>query len=272
MSQGTPTIPQKVSDLKQKILNPSLTSHYLVEITPPNISGKMSELGASYSATNNNDLISIPCSEASLPGTSLATINIDNDYRGISEKHAYRRIYDDNINFTFYVDVTSGKEYYVIKFFEAWMAFIGNQDNATIQNPTYDYRVKFPSTYYANSMIIQKFEKNFGSSSGETQTTPLKYEFFQAYPLNISSIPLSYDSSQLLKYSVSFSYSRYKISNSSYRSNTTQTNPNAPAVPEFTTYSEGVIDDILTQPIDPRFEFEYNPPVNRPVTDFNGLA
>ena len=40
----------------------------------------------------------------------------------------------------------------------------------------------------------------------------MNYKFINAYPISINSIPVSYDSSQLLKCTVSFTYSRYIIS------------------------------------------------------------
>lgn len=238
MSQVTPTIPQFAADLKQKILNPSLTSHYLLEITPPSgIAGPMRKMGANLNATTTYDFVSIPCSEASLPGSSLATIDITNDYRGINEKHAYRRLYDETLSLTFYVDATAEIEYYVIKFFEGWLAYITNQDGDkfdTIKNKTYDYRVKFPESYYANSMTIQKFEKNFGSDSNENKPVPLKYEFYNAFPINLNSIPLSYDGSEILKLTVDFSFSKYKVVRSNYKSSSAppNTNPNSPGNPD----------------------------------------
>ena len=39
----------------------------------------------------------------------------------------------------------------------------------------------------------------------------LQYKFVNAYPISINSIPVSYDTSQLLKCTVSFYYSRYVV-------------------------------------------------------------
>jgi hypothetical protein len=231
------TPPSKIffKDLKQKILTPSLTTHYLMEITPPeNIKTTMIKMDAILNKNTTYDSLSISCSEASLPGSSLATIDIANDYRGINEKHAYRRMYDDTISFTFYVDSTSGKEYYVIKFFEGWLAYITNQDSDLIPNKNFDYRVRFPSDYYAPSLTIQKFEKNFGSISDEKVPTPLQYEFYKAFPINLNSMPLSYDGAEILKCTVDFSYSKYKLIPSNYKSSMSQTtrNENAPGNPD----------------------------------------
>ena len=40
---------------------------------------------------------------------------------------------------------------------------------------------------------------------------PLQYQFFKAFPLSIVTMPVSYDASQLLKYTVNFAYTRYKL-------------------------------------------------------------
>ena len=39
---------------------------------------------------------------------SMATANLDNDFTGVSEKYAHRRVFDEEISLTFYCDA---KEY-----------------------------------------------------------------------------------------------------------------------------------------------------------------
>lgn len=266
--QVTPPKKFRFSDLKTRILNPSFTSNYLVEIKPKDkIADKMAAMGANYSPTTTFDLVNIPCCEASLPGSSLATIDISNDYRGISEKHAYRRLYDDTLSLTFYVDATAGNEYYVIKFFEGWLAHITNQNFDTIKKPTYDYRVKFPEDYYADAMTIQKFERNFDSISDEQKPTPIKYEFYNAYPLNLNSMPVSYDGSEVLKCSVDFTFSRYRLVRSDYSASSNTTggnNSKSPGNPDFPSgipnygnnaadYLTGTSDQFFNEPIQEQY-------------------
>ena len=215
-SSGSPPIkPYSMSAIKSKLLQPALTSHYICAFTPPSLvrDGKDSPFadfmkkrsgagfkGAIYS--NNQELIELSCSEASLPGSSLATNEINNDYTGVTERHAYRRIYDDRADFTFYVDIN----YYIIDYFENWIAFISGEDDLNGQvNSTFNYRVKFPKDYYTQNLYITKFDRDYTGR-------PLTYRFINAYPIAINSIPVSYDSSQLLKCTVSFTYSRYVIS------------------------------------------------------------
>jgi len=143
----------------------------------------------------------LSCSEASLPGSSLATHEINNDFTGVTERHAYRRQYDDRADFTFYVDL----EYRIIDFFENWMSYIVGEDEIDEQrNPNYSYRVNFPNNYKTDALYITKFERDY---LGRQFT----YQFINAYPISINSMPVSYEASQLLKCTVSFTYSRYVI-------------------------------------------------------------
>lgn len=233
--EGASPKPIKIRDLKGFILKPALTSTYIVNIQPPNkkaIQEKMEAYGIQNTATLRTDFLSIPCSEASLPGSSLATNEIIDDYTGVTERHAYRRLYDDRISLTFYVDY---KQYYVIKFFEAWLSVAANEQLKGFEDPDYTYRVSFPKDYYADAFTVSKFEKNYGSdiASSEEFGNVLQYNFIQAFPISIDSIPLSYDSSQLLKCTVSFSYSRYKISTALEASDKNTPNVNAPAIPSL---------------------------------------
>lgn len=227
-----------IKDLRHKLLRPSLTSHYVCSFTPPSrlndekipSNGFFESRGInSLDGNKRYDKLSLACSEASLPGSSLATIDINNDYHGVTEKHAYRRLYDDRADFTFYVD---SEEYYVIHFFETWIAYCINEQysNDRIKgHKDYTYRVNFPHDYYANEMSIVKFERDYGLSP---ESNSLQYNFVGAFPISISSMPVSYDSSNLLKCTVSFSYQRYyfeKFINSTL----TATNPNASGVAEL---------------------------------------
>jgi hypothetical protein len=198
--------PKTLSDLKASLLRPALTSHFQCWFTPPpdvskwvDIYRKEAGLGNGY--TNNSDFFSLSCSETSLPGSSLATHEINNDYSGVTERHVYRRQYDDRASFTFYVD----HEYNIINFFENWMSYIVNEQiSKNLEDPNYFYRVNFPKSY-KTTIFINKFERDY---SGRI----LVYKFINAYPISIDSMPVSYDSSQLLKCTVSFNYSRYVVS------------------------------------------------------------
>ena len=73
----------------------------------------------------------------------------------------------------------------------------------------FHYRMKFPAKY-KGGLEITKFEKNlFSQDPVRGRTRPLTYTFIDAFPRAISSMPVTYDASDLLKCTVSFSYTRY---------------------------------------------------------------
>lgn len=199
-------IKKKVDDIKSLLLQPALTSHYELYLPPPNaptFSSYMSDNGINYLTEQSK--IQLSCSEATLPGSSLATLEINNDYTGVTERHAYRRLYDDRIDLSFYVDST----YSVIRFFEYWIKYIvsesiagGPNGRSGLESPNYFYTVRYPEEYRTN-FSITKFERDYKNK--------LIYTFLNAYPISLSSIPISYDSSSLLKCTVSFSYVRYYV-------------------------------------------------------------
>ena len=189
-----------VSNIKANLLRPATTSHFEVEIPIIGALGK-------WRGISKQDKIQLMCSEASLPGSNLATFDISNDRTGVTEKHVHRRIFDDRIDLTFYVDAGL---YQPIKFFEDWMAYITNNGDpdSEIKDSSYSYRMRYPKDYMAEQgLVVRKFEreKTFGNL--------LEYEFVNAFPLAINSMPVSYDTSSLLKCTVSMSYIRYYVKN-----------------------------------------------------------
>ena len=186
-------IKRSVSDIKSNLLSPALTSHFEVGLDIPSGLSK-------YRGQNRQGKIQLMCSEASLPGSSLATHQIDNDFHGVTERHAYRRIYDDRIDLTFYVD---SENYLPIKFFEDWISFITSEDKNSAKSNSYAYRVRYPDTYTVAGLEVTKFEKDYNNA--------MTYQFIKSYPLQITSMPVSYDGSDLLKCSVGMTYIRYVV-------------------------------------------------------------
>lgn len=204
---------RKVSELKAKLFQPSLTSFYEVYIGIPggNFSQYLNSNGINWNISQ--DKIQLACCEALLPGSQFATHEVNSDRTGVTERHAYRRNYDDRIDLTFYVDIEPKDAYVSIKFFETWMKYITNESisgSNNVASGNFFYQVKYPNEYYG-SLRVTKFERT-GSQSQHTGPA-LIYSFVNAFPLNINSMPISYESSQLLKVTVSFSYIRYYIQN-----------------------------------------------------------
>ncbi len=157
------------------------------------------------------------CSEASLPGTSLATAEVKDNFMGISQEFAHTRLYTD-FDFTFYVD----NDYNNLRFFEGWIDFIssGSEINGTIprtgrngdgalpSQSNYYRRMRYPDSYKCQTISITKFEKNFGPR--------MTYSFMNAFPKLITAVPVSYGGADVLKVSVSFNYDRYVIGNNGF--------------------------------------------------------
>jgi len=154
----------------------------------------------------DQDRLQLSCCDASLPGSSLATTELKNDFTGSTERHAYRRIYQDRIDLTFYCDA---EQYMPIRFFESWMKFIMNESGSNgVSKENYSYRVKYPNQYKGCGLEVTKFEKNINQKSS---VVPLTYKFVNVFPVAITSMPVSYDASSLLKCTVSMNYTRYFI-------------------------------------------------------------
>ena len=197
-----------VSTIKSRLLNVAQSSLYRLTLPVPQAVRNRLSLG-----NIDYDNINLLCSEATLPGSSLTTHDVTNDYHGVTEKMAYRRMYDETIGLTFYVD----RNYKVIELIEGWMDYITGIDNKrTYKDPYASYRMSYPTTY-KNNIYLTKFEKDHftrdfstsGSTSTRTARTTLDYTFVQAFPLALTSIPVSYEASDVLKCSVSFNFIRY---------------------------------------------------------------
>ena len=143
----------------------------------------------------------ILCSDASLPTTTYATAEVKDNFMGIPQQYAHTRIYTD-IDFTFYVD----EDYTSLSIFEGWMDYISAGADIDINEQAFYRRFKYPDDYKCNTMTITKFEKNIERT--------LMYEFKNAFPKSITSLPVTYGTADLMKVTVSFNYDRYIVTRS----------------------------------------------------------
>ena len=213
---------KSVSDIKSTLLRPALTSQYIVEIGLPSArqggdSAFRSHLqrdGINLSILKQEKL-NLLCAEASLPGSSVATFEINNDFSGTTERHAHRKFFDDRIDFTFYVDA---EEYLPILFFESWIKYVtgsATSDSNTEIAKNYFYRMNFADEYTSDQgLTVTKFERDTykkGDEKWNASGSGLVYTFVRSFPISITSMPISYESSNLLKCTVSMSYIRYIV-------------------------------------------------------------
>lgn len=208
---------KRITEYVSTIANVAQTSHYQVFF-----SGLTNEL-TSFLGTkevDNRFIIEeagLRCSNASIPGSSLATASIAGNYMGVQEKMVHSRIFTE-MSLEFYVD----RDYKIIKFFEYWMDYITNgseKGNARKSDAGYFYRMKYPrdseSGYKCDKIKIIKFEPSQGKE--------LEYTFYGAFPINFSSTPVQYGSSDVLRANVTFNYERYIAGKETSKSKQTNT-------------------------------------------------
>lgn len=209
----TPTH-KTVDDLRKTILSPSLIPYFEVQFPVPSF---LSQLNSG--STSPYNYLTLLCTEAVLPGNNLITFNVDNDYTGVTEKMPHRKVYDQQLQLTFYVNAEEDA-YYPIRFFESYIAYIAGEDPSDassldkLRNQNYFYRMSYPDEYMIDGLLIKKFEKG-GEFAPPTKDKvnpvdkQLTYEFIRSYPTAINSMPLSYGSVDVLKCTVTYSYIRY---------------------------------------------------------------
>ena len=216
-----------ISQIKANILRPALTSQFIVQVPlPPGLPrDRLTRiLGA------DQEKLNLLCCDTVLPGSSFVTSEALDDHTGVTERHAYRRNYGQQIDLTFYVDAD---RYLPIVFFETWMAYISGDMYSQPKNSNFSHRFQYPKDYKAAGFKIKKFERDYwtqtkrpnpledivniiaGTDFGSTKTdktgTDIEYEFIDAFPIAMNSIPISYETSQLLKCTVSMAYTRYVV-------------------------------------------------------------
>lgn len=187
----------KMYQVKEKLLRPALTSNFQCWVPRTGI-GQVDQY-------YDGELLSLSCFETALPGASLMTNETTDDFTGITERFAYRKSYDQTIDLNFYVDHRDTQGYKIILFFETWMRYITNDENLNLQG--FSYRVRFPEEY-RRDIYLTKFERDFRGNI-------LEYTFINSYPISMSSMPVSYQNSDILRCRVSFSYDRYIINEGS---------------------------------------------------------
>jgi len=236
LTLGTVPIHRTVDDLKKSLLAPSLTPYFEVQLPVPEfLRGNREE--QNIDLRSNYDYLTLLCTEAVLPGNNLITFTADNDYTGVTEKMPHRKVYDQNLQLTFYVnsevgtvDPRSAKDgstfinsYYPIKFFESYIAYIAGEDPSNVssmdslRNVNYHYQMSYPDEYMIDTgLYIKKFEKGYlegvaitADDVGSEVDRQLEYEFIRTYPTAINSMPLSYGEPNVLKCTVTYSYIRY---------------------------------------------------------------
>lgn len=159
------------------------------------------------------------CAEAVIPGVQFDVTEEMGSRQGTIERFPTRRLFPE-FTMTFYVD----SEYNLIRLFEEWMNFINplydgtdilppdsrGQGGGPAKDKRNFFRFRYPDDY-RRIISITKFERNFDSSKPNDIRFPphLTYRMLEAFPTNITAMPLTYEGSQIVKTTVTFQYIRY---------------------------------------------------------------
>ena len=192
-----------MNDVKDLVGKVSQSNHYLVSFSALN--PQITEhLGGYLGIRDPINFLSrksgLLCSDAVLPTTSYATGEVKDNFMGIPQEFAHTRLYTD-IDFSFYIDT----DYTNLRIFEGWMDFISSGSLGEIGELTDNYykRYRYPDEYKVQTMFISKFEKSISSQ--------IDYQFINAFPKTMTTIPVSYGDAELLKVNVTFNYDRYVV-------------------------------------------------------------
>jgi len=94
---------KNVDQIKVNLLRPSQSAYFYVELPLTQFDDVDDTINKSFIKIER---LGLNCSSAVLPGSRLTTYQIDNDRTGVTETHAYRRQFDQEIDFEFYVDAS----------------------------------------------------------------------------------------------------------------------------------------------------------------------
>lgn len=155
---------------------------------------------AAVSSGWDADKFSYMCKAAALPASNIASIDVP--FRGRIFKVAGDRTFD-----TWTVTVINDEDFVLRNAFEIWMDGISKRENALGST--------LPSSYMIDAQVKQYGRGSTPSSTNSSGADPsvLKtYEFQSIFPINISAIDLSYDSSDTIEeFTVEFAVQSWRI-------------------------------------------------------------
>ena len=200
-----PRMPKKyaIDDIKSRFQTVAIDNKYQAIFKPNgDIYNAASQIGLDARFVDED--LGLYCSDAVLPGSSFADIEIAGDRQGITERVPFSRLYDD-VTFTFMVD----ENYKVMRFFESWMGLVNplyGTTTATTSNQV--MTLNYPKKYKCD-MAIVKFNKDY--FMGREGGVVLMYHFNEAWPFSVASTPVNYEGGSVLKLNVTFRYTRYFV-------------------------------------------------------------
>ena len=200
-----PRMPKKyaIDDIRSRFQTVAIDNKYQAFFKPNgNIYGAASQIGIDSRFIDED--LGLYVSDAVLPGSSFADIEIAGDRQGITERVPFSRLYDD-VTFTFMVD----NEYKVMRFFESWVGLVNPLYGTTTASTSNQVMtLNYPKKYKCD-MAIAKFNKDY--SMNREGGIVLLYQFNEAWPFSVASTPVNYQGGSVLKLNVTFRYTRYFV-------------------------------------------------------------
>ena len=159
------------------------------------------------------------CNEIQLPGVTYAGVDVKMPYKGITQKMAGNKVYNE-LDVSFFLDGESTP----LKFFRAWQDYImGAGVNNALPDitkggyfedlgPYYGTdQQAFAQSYYDDyvaDVVLRKLEKFNIGDRDKIKDYRVAYEarIAKAYPYTVSSVPYSAGPAQLVKVTVGFYY------------------------------------------------------------------
>ena len=200
-----PRMPKKyaIDDIRSRFQTVAIDNKYQAYFKPNgDIYDAASQIGLDARFVDED--LGLYVSDAVLPGSSFADIEIAGDRQGITERVPFSRLYDD-VTFTFMVD----NEYKVMRFFESWVGLVNPLYGTTTASTSNQVMtLNYPKKYKCD-MAIAKFNKDY--SMNREGGIVLLYQFNEAWPFSVASTPVNYQGANILKLNVTFRYTRYFV-------------------------------------------------------------
>ena len=191
-----------------KLMHVATTSQFFLRINLPGaVKTHIQKTKGILIDSNLQERINLACTDATLPGSSLATHEVTSDFMGVTEKMAYRRMYDEQMSVSMLVD----PEYKTLHLFEGWMDYIAGK-NITGREGNYSrfdngFRMNYPDGDggYRQQNVLELFKFERDASVKQS----IKYTMIEGYPISLNPMEVSYGATDLLKLTVNFTFVRY---------------------------------------------------------------
>ena len=185
-----------------------------------NLDGHLTRSGIFDDYSSSSMSYDFFASEAILPGVNFDMTEQPGSYQGVLEYLPTRRVWPD-FEVTFYID----DQYNILRLFEEWVNYINplysvdgqysggsNAQDGMVDTNSY-YKLRYPGKY-KRKISITKFERSFfnnpNASNGSLNAQPLlSYQLIDAFPKQVTAVPVSYDGSTLSRVTIIFGYTRY---------------------------------------------------------------